>query len=90
MTETVHIRGENGAIFEMSLPLSPPIADRLHRGYLTRVNADGSPRVETESRRRPYSNEPKAEWVSWAAHNGMKPDDADALTKQDLIERFGV
>lgn len=90
MTETVHILGEGGGIFTLSLPLSEPIADRLFKGYLKRVNADGTPWVEKTERRKPYANESKANWVSWAVHNGMKPDDADALTKTDLIERFGV
>ena len=90
MSETVHLLGEGGGIHEMSLPLPEPIADRLHKGYLKRVNADGSPWAGTVEKRKPYANESKADWVSWAVHNGMKPDDADALTKTDLIERYGV
>lgn len=90
MPGTVHILGEGGGIFEMTLPLSEPIADRLHKGYLKRVNADGTPYVEKVAKRKPYANESKADWVSWAVHSGMKPDDADALTKTDLIEKFGV
>jgi hypothetical protein len=90
MAETVLILGEGGHIFEMVLPLSEPIADRLLKGYLKRVNVDGSPWVEKAEKRKPYANESKNEWVSWAVHNGMTPDDADAFTKQDLIEKFGV
>lgn len=90
MSDTIHILGEGGNIFEMSLPLSEPIADRLHKGYLKVVKPDGTPVVEKTERRKPYANEPKKDWVAWAVHNGMDPDDADAATKQDLIEAFGV
>lgn len=91
MSETVFIRGEAGSIFEMSLPLSPPIEERLLKGYLTRVkNADGAPWVDKAERRKPYANESKNDWVSWAVFKGMDPDDAEALTKNDLIEKFGA
>lgn len=41
--ETIHVRGEGGAVIEMALPLPEGIADRYARGLLKRVNADGSP-----------------------------------------------
>lgn len=88
--KTVHILGEGGSIFEMLLPLSEPIADRLLKGYLKRVNADGTPWVEASPRVKPKVPDPKAVWVGWAVHHGMVPDDAEALTKQDLIERYGA
>lgn len=88
-TGSVHILGEGGTIFEMALPLSEPIADRLEKGYLKRVNADGTPFEEAE-KVRPAVNEPKKAWVGWAVHKGMTPDDAEAATKTDLIEKFGV
>lgn len=43
MAETIHVRGEGGQIIEMGLPLPEPIADRLTKGLLRQVNADGSP-----------------------------------------------
>lgn len=96
MTDTVHILGEGGGIFELSLPLSEPIQDRLTKGYLTRVNADGSPFVEKSARVAPVPYASKAEWVGWAVHASretstpLSPDDAEAFTKQDLIELYGV
>jgi hypothetical protein len=90
MDDTVHILGEGGSIILMSLPLPEAIEDRLHKGYLKRVNADGSPVAEAKPRTRPNVNESKADWVSWAVHEGANPDDADAATKADLIERYGV
>jgi hypothetical protein len=94
MAKTVHILGEGGSIFQMDLPLSEPIADRLAKGYLKRVNADGTPYKET-GRTKPAPYASKTEWVGWAVHVSQKtvpitPDDAEALTKQDLIERYGV
>lgn len=43
MAETIHVRGEGGAVFTMDLPLPEGIAERYERGLLARVNADGSP-----------------------------------------------
>lgn len=96
MPKTVHILGEGGAVFEMALPLSEPIQDRLTKGYLKRVNADGTPFVEAEEKVKPAPYASKGEWVGWAVHltkdtdSPLSPDDAEAMTKNDLIERFGV
>lgn len=93
----VFIRGEGGAIFKMAPPLHETIEKRLLKGHLTRVaNADGDPYVEGSDdapalpTERPALNASKATWVGWAVHEGMKPDDAEALTKTDLIEKFGA
>lgn len=96
MSKTVHILGEGGAVFALALPLSEPILDRLSKGYLKRVNADGTPFVEKSERVQPAPYASKGEWVGWAVHTSQStetpitPDDAEALTKQDLIERYGV
>lgn len=42
MAETIHIRGEGGGIHAMDLPLPESVQDRLSRGLIQRVNADGS------------------------------------------------
>ena len=97
MTETVFILGEGGTVFELDLPLHEAIADRLAKGHLRRVHPDGSPYVEGERpdgvpslpTTRPAVNAVKAEWVGWAVVQGLTPDEAEALTKTDLIERFG-
>jgi hypothetical protein len=98
MSKTVHILAENGeTIIEMDWPLkSEAIKDRLAKGYLKLVTADGTPVVEKSERKQPYGNAPKAEWVSWAVYvsqqtdSPITPDDAEALTKTDLIEAYGV
>lgn len=111
--ETAFFRGEGGAVFAMDLPLPEHMQEKLTKGYLTRVNADGSAWVEPPSPEpaaspadaAPAPAEPgpavpvpvaprpaasKAEWVGYAVRaHGMKPDDAEAMTKQDLIDRFG-
>jgi hypothetical protein len=43
MDESMYVRGEGGQIIKMDLPLPEPIADRLTKGLLRRVNSDGSP-----------------------------------------------
>lgn len=100
--DSIHVRGEGGQVIEMDLPLPEPIADRLAKGLIRRVNADGSGYTGstpapaepsggsalTEGRTpRPAANARKAEWVGWAVGvHGMDPEDADAMTKGDLME----
>lgn len=90
MAETWLIRGEGGTVFALDLPLHEAIEQRLQKGYLTRVNEDGTDYTEGPERSRPAVNAAKIEWVSWAVHKGCKPDDAEALTKTDLIEKYGL
>jgi hypothetical protein len=47
-TETIHVLGEGGGIHAMDLPLPEPIAERLRKGMLRRVNADGTPYTEPD------------------------------------------
>lgn len=98
MTDQIHILGEGGTVFKMDLPLHEAIQDRLTKGYLKRVNADGSPWVDKSAapaeQPPPYAS--KKEWVGWAVAESerkgdpLTPDDAEALTKNDLIELYGV
>ncbi len=90
MAEHWFIRGEGGSVFKLDLPLHEAIGDQLAKGYLVRVNKDGTGFVEATERTRPGVNAPKLDWVSWAVHSGAKPDDAEALTKTDLIEKYGT
>lgn len=97
MTEQIHVQGSGGQIILLDLPLHPDVAKRLEKGLLRRVKADGSLYVEGERPvdvpdlpdSRPAVNDQKGRWVGWAVVNGMTVDDAEALTKTDLIERFG-
>lgn len=96
MTETIHVLGEGGGIHSMDLPLPEPIADRLAKGLLRRVNEDGTPYVEksddevpTVPTEAPAKSAPKAEWVGWAVAQGADPEDAEGSTKGDLIELYG-
>lgn len=98
--EHVFVRGEGGSIFKLDLPLHESIAERLAKGYIVRVaNEDGdpydpnaessTPKVPDLPTERPALSALKPEWVGWAVRNGMTPDDAEAATKDDLIEKFG-
>lgn len=95
---TVHILGEGGSVFELALPLHETIAEKLAKGHIRRVQPDGTPYVEGDRpegvpalpESRPALNAVKAEWVGWAVVQGLKPDEAEGLTKADLIERFGA
>lgn len=94
--ETIYVRGEGGTIFRLALPLHESIADRLAKGYLVQVNEDGSPytgetgpSVPSLPTEPPAISAPKAAWVGWAVACGATPDDAEAMTKADLIEQYG-
>lgn len=89
--EHIFVRGEGGSVFKLDLPLHETIEDRLHRGHLVRVaNAAGNAYEGDTVATRPALNASKADWVSWAVTQGATPDDAEAATKQDLIEQYGA
>ncbi|WP_405019556.1 hypothetical protein OHV05_24470 [Kitasatospora sp. NBC_00070] len=99
MTETIHVRGEGGMVIAMDLPLPEEIALRLTKGALTQVNADGSPLhiastpepgIPAAPDKAPPQAAPKAEWIGWAVANGADPEEAEALTKADLIDQYGA
>lgn len=94
MMETGFFRGAGGGIFEMPLPLSDNYAYQAERGQLVRVNADGSPWEDAaeaagDGPKVPSKSASKNEWVGYAVSQGMSVDDADAMTKSDLVEKFG-
>lgn len=97
--EIIYLQARGGGrVRPHRLPLPKPIAGQLARGYVRRVNEDGSnwtPKPETadsepeaEAKRPPDPKAPKAEWVGFAVLQGMEPDDAEAMTKADLIDKF--
>lgn len=93
---SMFIRGEGGGIHEVPVPLPEGFQSRLDKGYIVRVNEDGSVFTGVEEQRKPYGNEPKSVWVGWAVKESARrgdpitPDDAEALTKSDLIELYGM
>ena len=95
MTESIYVRGEGGSVFKMDLPLPEPIAERLTKGLLRRVNADGSPHTEPSPdvpgapAEEPAKSATKAEWIGWAVANGADLEEVEAMTKADLIEKYG-
>lgn len=100
MAETGYFRGAGNVIWAMDLPLTENMQDQLVKGYLTRVNEDGSlyeepapegePAAEPEAEKPPAANASKAHWVGYAHRvHGVPIDDAEALTKNDLMELYG-
>lgn len=94
--ETGFFRGAGGGVFEMDLPLAEPYEYQVTRGQLVRVNPDGSAYqahgamdLDNGTIRRPGVNAAKNEWVGYAVAQGMSVDEADGMTKNELIERFG-
>lgn len=95
MAETQYFLGEGGVVWAHDLPLSEPIAEKVTKGYLRRVHSDGSPWTDEQGKPpatepRPAVNAPKADWVGYAVRShGVEPDEADGMTKADLVEKYG-
>jgi hypothetical protein len=94
--ETGFFRGAGGGIFELSLPLSENFEQQRVRGQLVRVDENGDPWTDQAAPAddgpvRPPVNAPKNEWVGYAVavDADLTIDDADAMTKNDLIEKYG-
>lgn len=95
MAETGLFKSESGQLIHMDLPLPEHMADKVTKGLLVRVDEGGSENADASQgagvRERPAINATKAEWVGWARHcdEDLSVDDAEAMTKQDLIEKYG-
>lgn len=88
--ETIYIKGEGGVIHQMTLPLPEALEQRLERGHISRVNADGTPYVDDVELTKPGPNDNKGKWIEWAVKkHAAEPEAAEAMTKQDLIDTFG-
>jgi hypothetical protein len=96
------IRGENGAVHLMDVPLPLGIQSRLDCGDLVRVNEDGTPWhepgfVEVEPPRGdlpvdapalPKRAENRSVWTEFAVSQGMDRETASNMTKAELVEAF--
>jgi hypothetical protein len=98
--EVVHLKGAGGVVWEFTRPLSEAVEHQLTRHELVRVNPDGSPWVESETGEppavaRPADSALKPEWVGYAvlrseqAGEPLGHDAADAMTKAELIAKYG-
>lgn len=95
--EIGYFRTTSGAILDLLLPLSEAYAGQLVKAQLRRVNKDGTDYVAPADDGlsggvvpRPSVNAPKSEWVGYAVRVGEMPlDDAEAMTKADLIDKYG-
>lgn len=94
--ETGHFRAPGGQTIELALPLDENMQRQVDRRELVRINPDGGAYeaqgvldLAAGEVRRPGVNAPKNEWVGYAVSQGMSVDDADAMTKADLIDKYG-
>lgn len=101
MAEEIYLLGEGGGRPRPhKLPLPEGVAQRLAKGQIRRVNEDGTPwlaqdaaehapELGVSSPARPNVNDPKARWVEWAVAQGEDPEEAEAMTKADLVDKYG-
>lgn len=60
--------------------------------FLAPQAAEVQPEYEDEPQvemKRPYGNASKAAWIDWAVQKGADPEQAAALTKNELMSRYG-
>lgn len=93
--ETGYFKGEGGVVWEMALPLPEQQAEKVTKGYLVRCDAEGGPWIDPSADKPaadavpelPDARAGKPVWVGWVVkHLGVKPDDAEAKTKHDLMD----
>jgi hypothetical protein len=89
--DTGFFRGAGGSVFTLPLPLAENFEYQRVRGQLVRVTEDGKPFEEPAAPKRPADTALKSEWVGYAlaVDADLSVDDADAMTKNDLIEKYG-
>lgn len=89
--EVGYFRGSGGLVFDFELPLSEVHAHKLGRGELVRVNEDGSAYEDAPVLAQPAKSASKNDWVGYARHvdSSLSLDDADAMTRNDLAEKYG-
>lgn len=89
--EIGYFRGSGGIVFDFALPLTEHQQHQLTRGELVRVNEDGTAFTEAEPPKQPALSASKAEWVGYAriVDKDLSVDDADAMTRNDLAEKYG-
>ena len=93
--ELVWIRGESGAVMQMSLPLHPGVLDRLEKGELIQVGGPGGDPVEpdvddsaapADMPPLPRTADLRHVWEEYAVAQGMDADDVRKLTKAQIID----
>lgn len=89
--EIGYFRGSGGIVFDYTLPLTEHQQYQLTRGELVRVNEDGSAYTEAEPPKQPALSASKVDWVGYArsVDPDLTVDDADAMTRNDLAEKYG-
>jgi hypothetical protein len=89
--EVGYFRGSGGIVFDFALPLREQQQHQLTRGELVRVNEGGSAYTEAAPPKQPALSASKADWVGYArfVDKDLSVDDADAMTRNDLAEKYG-
>lgn len=94
MTDSITLRGENGALLTVSLPLHFSIQSRFDKGELTEVDPDGSTRLEYVPPPEPGEPvlpkraAPHTEWAAYAVTQGMDPAEAAGMKRDELYMRY--
>lgn len=91
------VRTEGGTVMQLDVHPGTPIAQRIAKGEITRVNEDGSmfvepaaPVDEDTELVEPAGNASKADWVDYAVAKGADPAEAEGCTRDDLRKSFGT
>lgn len=85
MADTAKFRTSGGWVIDLALPLSDDMQAQVTRRQLLPVDEPPT------GPKRPADSALKPEWVGYAlaVDKDLTVDDADAMTKNDLIEKYG-
>jgi hypothetical protein len=92
----LHLRGESGAVLYFDRDALPEgVGKRIARGDLVEVTPDGVPQADEPEDTPPPDAPPlpkrsanRDTWISFALSQGMDREEANSLTKNELITRF--
>jgi hypothetical protein len=96
--DIAYLQIAGGSVQEHSLPLHWAVQGQLDKGYIARVNEDGSPWTEPAPEpeeplgpKEPAKNASKADWAAYAKaiDDELTDEDIEGMTRDGLAELYG-
>lgn len=81
---TQEFREQAAEFMDRNDELLQGLADSPHERW-----EDAAEPGDVELMKQPWTTAPKADWVKWAVQNGCSPKQAEVMTKNGLMSRYG-
>lgn len=86
--------GAGGGVFDITVPLTEVMRYQFDKGFIRLADGEApfgelEDAPESEAGDKPKAADPKSVWVAHAQSQGMSHEDADAMTKAELVRKFG-